>query len=135
MARKKRVRKVFITVLSSPDGATEVNTLGTRNDVRHWVTVENLAGYPADIDCAGRIHSSHPVIEFFSPQVGDTVRRWDRSIKKLADGAIHHFNQVTLRPASKASVGSEMISAEVSVVVPQSGRNGSATLDISVTAK
>jgi hypothetical protein len=129
----KRIHGLVFTVLSSPDGTTVVGAIGSRTDIRHWVTVENLGGYPADIKCRGRIASSHPAIKFDSGQAGDTAKHWGDQYRALPDQAIHSFKHVTLLPASKGSSGAEIIYADVSVTCPQPARQGSATIDIQVS--
>jgi hypothetical protein len=132
-SKTRRIGGCVFTVLSSPDGTTVVGTIGSRMDVRHWVTVENLTGYPADIDCRGRIPSNHPVIKFDSAKTSDTAKTWDDQYPNLPDLAVHSFRHVSLLRGSKSSSGAENVCADVAFAVRQAARQGSASIDIRVS--
>lgn len=131
-SKSKRVRGLFICVLSSADGKVPVNSIGTRTDVKHWVTVENLGGYPADIICGGRIGSNQPVIKFDSGRANDSVTVWTDNYPGLPDGATQPFSHVTLLPTSSGKPGSEIVHVDLRVTWPQPARNESPTLYIQV---
>lgn len=131
-ATSKRIKGLFIKVLSSADGKTSVGTLGSRVDVKHWVTVENLGGYPADLDCRGRITSAHPNVRFDSTRSGDTKTVWTDSCSPLPDRTSRDFSHVTLLPDGTNTAGSEIIHTHVDVSWPQPGRTGTDTLSVTV---
>jgi hypothetical protein len=138
MASKTKKSKYFrnglhVVVLSSDDGATEVSHLKKRTDVKHWVTVENLAGYPADVDCRGRIPAPRPVIKFDAVRAGDTATVWTDTFAGLPDSTPQDLGKVTLLPAHTGASGKEIISADVEVFWPQSANKESDTLDIQVS--
>ena len=131
--KSKRVRGLYVVVLSSNDGTTTVAALKKRTDVKHWVTVENLGGYPADVDCRGRIPAPHPEIKFDSRRTGDTATVWTDTYSPLPDMASRHFNPATLLPAYTGASGTEIVFAEVEVFWPQPARTEAHTLDIQVS--
>lgn len=130
--KTKRVRGLYVTALSSADGKVAVGTLGTRTDVKHWVTVENLGGYPADLACRGRISSTHPAIKFDSGRTGDTATVWTDGYPGLPDMASWDFDGVSLLPASTGASGMEIIYADLEVEWVLPARKEAHTLDIQV---
>ena len=121
-SNSKRIRGLFVHVISSIDGKSAVSSIGSRTDVKHFVTVENLGGYPADLNCRGQISSTHPSIRFDSPEPGDSATAWRDSYPGLLDNDSHPFDHVKLLPTSSGGRGSEIIHTNLDVVWPQPAR-------------
>ncbi len=133
--KSRRIGGLHVTVVSSADGTTKVPSLGSRTNVRHWVTVENLAGYPADIDCRGRIPAPHPVIKFNSANSPpDTATLWTDTYPGLPDSTTRTFNHITLLPALSGATGTEIIHLDLDVALPEPRRKHSGALHIVVSA-
>lgn len=119
----------FVEACSADGTGKPVCTLGSRTDIRHVVTVENLRLYPADIDCCGLI-SAVPYKVKFDPQGSVTAVRWDASVTNLSDD--YTFDQATL--LANTNQGTEVIRAEVTVRWSQPGTDASGAVDIKVSA-
>jgi hypothetical protein len=96
--------------------------------------MKNLGGYPAEINCRGRIPHPNPVIKFHSKQAGDTETFWTGTYPHLPDGQEANFSHVILLPTGLGTVGDrEIILTDVEVSQFQSGRHASRTFDMMVS--
>jgi hypothetical protein len=90
-----------------------MRSIGTRTDVRHWVTIKNLAGYPAVIHCQGRIPSPYPLMRFDSIGTGDTETFWAYSAVHLPANSQFDLSHVILLAVGVS--GQEIILTDVEV--------------------
>jgi hypothetical protein len=123
---------LVVTALSSPDGTTELKKLGGRTDDMHWVRVRNIQGYPADLDCRGRINNRYKTIKFASPSAADSDIAWTDQRLALPDRTTHEFHHVGLLPASAHASGFENVEVEVEIDWPGTIHHDKVPLTIQV---
>lgn len=123
---------LIVEALSSPDGTTAIAKLSGRKDVIHWVRITNKKGYPADLDCRGRINNRHKSIKFDSPSAGDSEVAWTDQRLALPDNTTHEFRHVVLLPASARASGFENVEVEVEIDWPGTIHHDKSTLTIQV---
>ena len=125
---------VYVKSFSGLDRITEVSSIGNRSDIRHWVYMKNLIGYPLEIKCKGRIPAPNPVVKFSSERVGDTETFWTEGHPYLPDNQEYDFSHVTFVPTNLGVVGQEeIILTDFEVHCSQSGRKDNRTFNMKVS--